>query len=355
LRAVLALILCSMFLVSNFSVIPLSGAREEDGTLTTTSNAYITENLPENARPFYRGVIGSWATERLLEPLLNLWALLENQNATTEALEQAVQSLDNTAKEVFLEVNENVENYRRLAAENLVPEEDVDYFAEFMENLKLKVDNLISQCRTLLELIERDGDTSAKSKEILSLLDRLLANDSVELEGYGFYTYVWWFLVPVTDGYRNKTYYFWFKLKNTSGFWGASWDGNFSIRVNHGIGRGYYDGSIPAGGTYEDWIPFTPETLGSKPWSLEITWESGWLIWYESGTIERSGSFNVVNRPPVLSGGEPSPSSGPWGTKFTYSLNVSDYDGDTVTVTFYRDGREVGSQTVYGSGTATWT
>ncbi|HEC82504.1 MAG TPA: DUF2341 domain-containing protein [Thermoplasmatales archaeon] len=95
-----------------------------------------------------------------------------------------------------------------------------------------------------------------------------------------------------------------------------------------------------SGKSIADWILVRKYTSPEPAWSSFGTWQS----------------FNI-NNPPTIS--NPSPADGATGVNInpTLSVDISDADGDTVTVTFYNaaDDSVIGSDTVTGSGTASTT
>ncbi|MEW6592382.1 MAG: FlgD immunoglobulin-like domain containing protein, partial [Candidatus Hadarchaeota archaeon] len=107
-------------------------------------------------------------------------------------------------------------------------------------------------------------------------------------------------------------------------------------------------------GTYTDSMGFVPDSPGNKSWSFIVNWNDGW----SSGTIHITGTFPVFNREPAGKVTQPvSPQEPkPWGTTFTYWVDVSDPDGQSLTVSLFKDDTKYDdSQTISGSGTASWT
>ena len=94
--------------------------------------------------------------------------------------------------------------------------------------------------------------------------------------------------------------------------------------------------------------------------SVEGRWESWALIffvWTKTGEGEISKQELVINKRPKSSVRPVEPQEpSPWGTTFTYWTDIDDPDGETVTVTLYKDGIKYGdSKTVHGSGSPSWT
>lgn len=330
LKAALALGICLVLLIS--SVPPSKSAEaqtvqenqndfsvviNEHDNLTSSQNQDVesAENLPENARILYQGIIGSFAAEKLVEPIIDFQGalgklendllLLENASEGAEeneiqesfylSLEEfgtSIQELDNVAQSVYLELDENLENYRKLVEGNKIQREDVDEYEESIEGLKLRIENLITKGLELyqdldsIDQAENFDAIFAKLAEVKSLLEKITSSRTVTLESYGFYTILWIpfpVLVPVDQGYRGVTYYFWFKLKN-DGWLSAGWDGNFNITVDYGERSSKsWGGQIPGwGGTYSDTASFVPEMVGGLPWDFAVNWNDGW----SSGTIK---------------------------------------------------------------------
>ncbi|MEW5961740.1 MAG: hypothetical protein AB1801_28815, partial [Chloroflexota bacterium] len=327
--------------------------------------------MPDNVPILYTGVVGSYATEKLVEPILdfqltlekleNGLALLKNANGAEEnrilALAEnslaefniSVQKPGNVAVDVFSEIDENMENYRRLVAENKIPKEHVENYGKSIGELKLWLESLLAMSSALCESV---GSLEAENidviltllAEIKSQLEGRIYSHTVSLDSYRF--------IP-SFGYQNETCYFTFTLKN-DGWLSASWNGSFLITVDGNVYKSWQNIRIPSGGgTYTDSMGFVPDSPGNKSWSFIVNWNDGW----SSGTIHITGTFPVVNRDPTSKYNPVKPSEPkPWGTTFTYWTDIKDEDGDTVTVSLYKDGvQHDGTKTVYGSGTATWT
>ena len=128
------------------------------------------------------------------------------------------------------------------------------------------------------------------------------------------------------------------------------------------LGEWYFDLPALYTGEHELYSTTAPYAPGSYKFYIEGRWESWscffcWPIKTGGGTIPKwEITLEVKNRAPKSERQPVSPDKGPWGTTFTYSTDVKDFDGHWVEVTLYKDGIKYGgSKWVHGSGTPTWT
>ncbi|MEW5960684.1 MAG: hypothetical protein AB1801_23415, partial [Chloroflexota bacterium] len=263
-KAAIALMLCFLFFSSGFSapaaaavgfpaiqnMFPSSLGQSDN---QTSQYGGTGNNMSDNAPILYTGSTGSYATEKLVEPILdfqralgkleNELPLLKNANGAEEnkilALAEnslaefgvSVQKLGNVAVDVFSEIDENMENYRRLVAENKIPKEHVENYGKSIGELKLWMASLLAMSSALCESVgslaqaENIDAILTPLAEIKSQLEGRIYSHTVSLDSYRF--------IP-SYGYQNETCYFTFTLKN-DGWLSASWNGSFLITVDGNV------------------------------------------------------------------------------------------------------------------------